>query len=164
VNDAEWRQCRRAVAERLDGLIPGGADEFTRDVLLQAMDRRREALALPSWDSARAVGELLCAAYELGTHQVPDPPAVSPNPRTNPELARALFNACQALIVGTPADGPLPPNKFHATRHDSALFYVHGQTHHLTPEEAVNLAVWLIALADPTLADAVPMLLRVATR
>ena len=109
------------------------------------------------WPADAAGWERLRLATPEGTH-------VPRSPRTDPQLARALFDACQALTYGTVADGPMPPNEWCVTRTETGVTFFAGGAKHASKESALYLAVWLIALADPTLSDAVPMLLRVATR
>lgn len=110
------------------------------------------------------IARLLAAGYEFGDESASE---VLIDPKHADYTARyvsQLYDNMRALLAGTPASGPLPENEFCVTRHNDRVKFYMSALHPMVPEKAVRLGVWLIAVADPTLSDAVPMLLRVATR
>jgi hypothetical protein len=107
-------------------------------------------VAMAGWDLRAAVDRADQTAVDI--------------PASNRDFARGMVSAVVELYSQPMNDRPLPPNVFNvgATK-QNVTFLLHGLKN-LPKREAYLLGIWLLAVSDPTLADARVDLLRVATR
>jgi hypothetical protein len=79
-------------------------------------------------------------------------------------FAREMVSAVVELYDPTMNERPLPLNVFHVGATEKHVQFLHRGLQTLPKRDAYLLGIWLLAVSDPTLADARVDLLRVATR
>lgn len=94
-----------------------------------------------------------------------DGPALrQPDPDALRRFARDLIRSVVRMFSGYDGESPLPPNKWIVTAGDKTISWDMEGMKQVDKRDALNLAVWIIALVDPTLEDAAHMLGQITTR
>lgn len=130
------------------------------------------AIAVRVWSEVQEAGQLDTLDWDMflrtvaHTMAAPGPiaPAPAPPPYDPPKpdrLAGELLTAFADLGAELGADVPVPPNAYLVGVRGQDLMVGMPVAGRIAKGSALNLAVWLVALADPQLTRFAPMLAKV---
>lgn len=152
-----------SVAANIRQYLPADCDpDRARAIFGTAL---RALMFAPINESAgvNALGHLVRQSIELGSAHAGEPIVLLDKAACR-AFARRMVVGMDALWSEEVADGPLPPNDWMVSAHNESVMFNFDGMRRMSKPDAVNLAVWLIALADPALELAPALLLKVATR
>lgn len=161
MTDLDARHRANVAAVHCHGLIPVQLSAGQLMGVADHIERVAELLGLTTQGQCNLLGDLVSEGFDLAEHTlspVPDPPPPDPNPNTPTGDLLTMF-----LELAGPLGEkmPVPPNPFLVGGYGSGIFIGKPPPQRISNAEAIMLAVWMIALADPDLTSFAPLLAKV---
>lgn len=149
------------VAYHAIDLIP---DKLAPEAWAALVDKIARALKLLpplTVGQANVLGDLVSDGYELGEYCLYDlsPAALELPPGPSPSAP--LWDYLAELFRQAETELPMPPNSYGIGLHGTDVWSCERLGQRFSKGEAVNLAVWLLAVADPKLEAFGPMFAKV---